>query len=170
MVSRSARTGAILFAAFGAMLLLEFLWIQLGPPYFPSARRWADLHPPESRLPLVAGGACAIGLAWAVLRGHRWAWSIVMVWAALGGGAGAIALLVLFLIRTPTALQYVQDHLVESAGGFISLLCLLGSLASLSRREARDCFRQGNYRGGNHGPGNRGAASRPDASAETRLE
>ena len=146
-VNSKLRIGGILFAGYFALAGLEALWIGVGARWFVSARTWAAMHPPYTLPRLLA--ACVVGLAvaWAVHRGHRWAWYAAVTWAGMvsAGSAVFVAAVALGLRATAAggspanlATSLVVGHPVEATAGAIQLACGVASFAYLLHREARD--------------------------------
>jgi len=131
------RRGAILFAGYFLLLGLESLWIAAGPRWFGSAREWAAMHPPHTPAWQIAVSTIGFAVAWAVGRGHRWAWYVAVVWLGIIS-TGAVVLLAAAASRSGLVWTLVASHPAEAVSGLIQVGCAAGGLGYLCCRQTRD--------------------------------
>ncbi len=145
---RSVRVAVVLYAVYAALLTLEAVWAGIGPKWFDAARDWAAMHPPPALARLILGSITGFAVAGALAQGYRLAWFVAIVWAGVLSTLG-VALFVAGAIVPPLR-AFLMSHQVELVGGIVSIACLMGSVANLRTKEARNHF----FRRGEHEKGN----------------
>ncbi len=136
-MNRSVKTAAVLSWCYAASLAYELIGVGL-------AEGRVDK---EHFVRHLLGALLWVVLGWALLRGRRWAWYIVVyVWGTLGllAVAGMLYVLLLPGPERHSVIGGVEKTLRVGKPGpplfVLSVAVLVGIVVSLLRREARNAF------------------------------
>lgn len=139
-MTRSARIGALLYTLYPMLIVVEVLWVVLGPRWFRGARFWAEIHPPHVVVQMILGFTLWFAVAWGLRQGHRWAWFASVAMSGRLSGGGALMLLVVLLLIPDDVRALASAHPVEAAIVLMSMAILAMSVFYLCRQESRDWF------------------------------